>query len=139
MLKQKGFSLIELSVTVVILGILMGIAVPSYRDYIHRSYLTEAFNAMAGLHLQMEQSYQDNSTYSAGGNCAVAIAATDHFNFNCAIGNGGQSYTVTASANGNNGLNGYTYTLNNVNQRTTSAYPHGTTPANCWMTKPGGC
>ncbi|MEM6985473.1 MAG: prepilin-type N-terminal cleavage/methylation domain-containing protein [Pseudomonadota bacterium] len=40
--RTTGFSLIEMLVAVVILGVLSGIAVPSYRDYVRRSQVSEA-------------------------------------------------------------------------------------------------
>ena len=36
--EEKGFTLVELLVVIVILGVLAGIGVPTYRGFIHRSY-----------------------------------------------------------------------------------------------------
>lgn len=41
MLTQQGFSLIELMVVVIILGILGSIAIPTYQDYVVRAKVTE--------------------------------------------------------------------------------------------------
>lgn len=40
--KQHGFSLLELMIVIVIIGILAAIAVPSYSRYIHKSRASEA-------------------------------------------------------------------------------------------------
>jgi len=44
--RQKGVTLIELLITVVIVAILAAIAVPSYVDYVNRSRLTSAAEAV---------------------------------------------------------------------------------------------
>ena len=42
--------------------------------------------------------------------------------------------------NGNNGVTGYSFTVDNVGTRRTTAFPAGAgIPANCWMTRAGGC
>lgn len=137
--KTQGFSLIELMIVVAIVGILMAIAIPSYRDYVTRAYLSEAFDSLSTYHLRMEQAFQDNGNYGTGA-CAVATANTDHFNISCALGNSGQSFTVTATANNNDNFTGYTYTMSDTGARVTTAYPNASgLPAACWLIHPGDC
>ena len=53
--RQRGFTLIEVMVTVAIVGILSMIAYPSYRDYVLRGHLVDATNGLSTVRAQMER------------------------------------------------------------------------------------
>lgn len=46
--KNKAFTLIELMITIAIVGILSAIALPAYQDYTIRSQIAEGFNLISG-------------------------------------------------------------------------------------------
>lgn len=52
---QRGFTIIELTITVAIIGILAGIALPMYRDYIGRAEAASALGTLVGLRTGVEQ------------------------------------------------------------------------------------
>ena len=70
----KGFSLIELMVTVAILAILAGIAIPIYRNYTVSARATECANEVAALRLAEEEFFLINNTYFLGANVANLVA-----------------------------------------------------------------
>ncbi len=68
MRKLQGFTLIELMVTVAIVGILAAIAIPSYQDYVMRSRRSDAKGALLGLANALERQFTATNSYcDAGG------------------------------------------------------------------------
>ena len=62
-MRSKGFTLIELIMTLAIIGILSSIAYPSYLDTITRARRHDGQTALLELANQMEQYYANNATY----------------------------------------------------------------------------
>lgn len=59
----KGFTLIEVLITVAILAIVAGIAIPSYKGYMHNSYMTECQNEVAAIQLAQQEFFLENNAY----------------------------------------------------------------------------
>ncbi len=133
---QLGFTLIELMITVAVLGILVGVALPSYSAYTQRARVPAALEALNAYFTRMEQRYQDASSYGTSPTCGVAVpAGIPGFTITCTTA--GQTFTATATGSGN--MAGYTYTINHQGVRATTAHPKGTPTGNCWSTRGKTC
>lgn len=64
MQRQKGFTLIEVMVVVVIIAILASIAIPSYREYVIRGHRRAAQAAIMEIATQQQQYFVANRTYA---------------------------------------------------------------------------
>lgn len=138
--ESKGFTLIEVMVTVAIIAILSAIAYPSYADYVLRGYLVDATNGMAAGQAQLEQFYQDNRTYDRN-NIPVPPCPdhTKNFQFNCA--GDATSYSITAVGQEAAALFSYTYTYTpalGLIKATTATKPDwGGACGKAWVVKKG--
>lgn len=67
---NRGFTLLELMITVVIIGILAAVAYPSYTEHVKKTRRADASGALMGLAGSLERQYSTKFTYkgnAAGG------------------------------------------------------------------------
>lgn len=133
--RPRGFTLIEIMITVAILAIISAVALPSYQAYVMRSRVPEAFDMLSSYAARMEQAYQDTGNYGAAA-CTPTPPTGKNFALTCATGNAGQTFVATATGSGT--MSGYTFTINNSGTRATTAHPKGTNAA-CWSMKGTTC
>ena len=108
--KITGFTLIELMITIAIIGIIAAIAIPAYTGYIATARMTEAKNNIAALKLAEEEYFLENNKYffDTSNNNATLKSWSDNLwtaskgdgnavNFIYTVSGSGNSYTITAT------------------------------------------
>ena len=141
---SRGFTLIEVMITVAIVAILAAIAVPSYSDYVRRGRLTEALSALSGQRVRLEQYFQDNRTFAGAcvaNTVAPPLVNTVNFTYTCVPSAAGvvpSTYVLTATGAGT--MLGFVYRVTEANVRATTGLPAGWlgTGSACWVTKKDG-
>jgi len=135
---QKGFTLVEIMVVVVIIGILASLVVPAYQEYVTRGRIPSATSALAAKRIQLEQFYQDNPStgYVGAPACVLDTTTSPFFNISCTVLT---ATTYTLDAVGHDAMDGFAYTIDQSNNKQTTDTPNGWgAPANCWITRKGG-
>ena len=60
----RGFTLMELMIAVAVVGILAGVAVPSYREHVAASRRSDGKAALLAVAQLMERAYTEQGTYA---------------------------------------------------------------------------
>lgn len=137
---DKGFTLIELMIVVVVIGILARIAIPSYLDSIKKSRRSDAKSSLLQLAQFMERNYTLANRYDQ--NSAGATINTAALPFNVSPQTGTKYYDLTLSV-GTAPSNTYTLTATPVNGTSQASDSCGTlsidntglkspTTSGCW-------
>lgn len=101
---QQGFTLLELMVVVIIIGILAAVAIPSYRQYVVRTHRTDAKRALLDLAGRQERYFYTNNAYATSltdlGSSTSAAGAYYALSINTPAGSSSTDYVLTATAVG---------------------------------------
>lgn len=143
--REAGFTMIEIMIVVVIIGILASMAFPSYVEYVRKSAATEAPTVLSDMRTKMEQYYLDNRKYGTGGVCGLAWSnpptntcpsgqTCTYFTYSCTTaGATDQTYLLTATGKTGSKVDGHVYTLTETNTRQTTQFKGVAVTKSCWL------
>lgn len=142
MQRQSGFTLVEIMIAVVIIGILTAVALPSYGSYVMRARLAEAHSALASTQPKLEQFWANTRSYEdfddEDQDPKLMPPNTDNFVYT--LENASSSgYQLVATGQG--AAADFKYTLTQAGARATTGAPDGWTRSDtCWVDrKDGSC
>jgi type IV pilus assembly protein PilE len=122
LIARRGFTLIELMITLVVVGILAAIALPSFLEQIRKSRRSDAIQTLAQLQQAQERYRANNTLYGThfivvGGRMTGVGASTDT-NAATSFTTSSGYYTLTLPASGSGG---YTATATAVSSQASDA------------------
>ena len=103
---QKGFTLIELMITVAIVGILAAVALPAYQDYTIRAQASEGMQLSGGVQTAISEYYANKGAFPASLTDINMVAPTGKYVSGITEANG--IVTVTYGVNSNTKISGKT-------------------------------
>jgi len=80
MKKNSGFSLVELMIVIVIIGVLAAVAVPIYSNNVMKAKMSEADAALGSIRTQLRVYYGENGSYPVVAEGAVVGQAWNDIN-----------------------------------------------------------
>lgn len=148
--RARGFTLLEIMITMAIVAIIAAVALPNYIDYVTRSKIVEATSSLSDMRVRLEQHFADNRRYptaciapASGPAPAGEIylpAGSKFFAISCALT--ATTYTVTGTGDAARGMSGFAYTIDEANNRRTTSLPTGWSGAGasstCWIKRKSG-
>ena len=141
--KNKGFTLLEILIAVVIVGLLAAALLPTYQSAVSKSRRADGRAALTDLAAKQEKFFAQNDSYTTevsagtGLNLERTTSLTGHYNLTvsaCAGGAISRCYLLIATATGvqTDDHACYTLMIDNVGRKTAKDYAGDFATEVCW-------
>lgn len=134
-MRKTGYTLIELLITIAILGALVVMATSLYTSYVRKGRRIDALNSILSIQLAEERYRSKNAQYGTLAQVWSGVSTSSEGYYSLSISNiSATGYTITATGQGNQASDSESGTSCTV---LTLAMSNGTitkTPAACWPT-----
>lgn len=134
--RANGFTLIELMIAIAILAIIMGIAIPSYNQWVLKSGRADAKAALFGAAQTLERCFTRFSAYNDG-NCPLPNGATEmseNDKYQVTVASAPTTFTLTAAPQGTqaNDTECTSFTLTHTGQKGANGGTADADIEKCW-------
>lgn len=132
----RGFTLVELTIAVAVVGILAAVALPSYREHVAASRRADARSALLGVAQVMERYYTERGTYVGAtlgtGGLHPATSPQGYYTLSIASQSAGAFSLSATRAGAQVGDKCGNYTYDQAGTKGVASASTGYTAAKCW-------
>ncbi len=132
---QRGFTLIELMITMAVMGLLASIALPSYNNYLRTARRADGQASLIRIQGEETRYRTNNPTYTAALaslNISSNVSDSGYYNVGITLSTDKLTYTASVTAIGDQAKDTTCATMS-ITYSSTSAPPsYSYSPSTCW-------